>query len=351
MAENLKKISRFCIFLLIIFGLSVTGILFQSLAGAEQSKSLGKMAQAAGNPQRPGFNHDSTSFSLLGAHRTLECTRCHSGGKYRGTPRTCDTCHNGQLSYGIPSGHMMTKQNCSMCHSENAWTPATFRHEGDVLAKPCSQCHNNQTATGKPGNHLVTTAQCDTCHKTTGWIPASFTHDASVAGQCSNCHNGQKATGKPSNHIMTTAQCDACHRTPAWIPAAFNHTLAQVMPGTCANCHGTTATGKPATHLATNLSCDQCHRTTAWIPASYANHNNPKLIGGHSGLDCRTCHSTTFSSAIYRDGTTYGSCANCHTRNYKYPGPGEHQVGPTLATSLAANATCSNCHRHSGYQY
>ena len=215
-------------------------------------------------------------------------------------------------------------------------------------------CHDGQKATGKTVNHIMTTAQCDTCHKTTGWLPATFAHGPSTAGQCMTCHNGQKATGKPAAHVMTALVCDTCHKTTGWLPATFNHTLAQVAPGSCNTCHlSGNATKKPANHLQTNPadSCDKCHTTTAWLPARYAIHDNPKLIGGHSGLDCRTCHSTSFSTAINRDGTTYGSCANCHTRHYKYPDPPEHRIGPTMASALQANATCTMCHRHSGYQW
>jgi hypothetical protein len=198
---------------------------------------------------------------------------------------------------------MTTFQNCNLCHTVFSWTPAKFMHDLAMSVGQCSNCHNGQKATGKPQNHIQTTAQCDTCHKTTGWIPASFIHDASTVGQCSNCHNGQKATGKPQNHIQT------------------------------------------------NLQCDNCHRTTGWIPATYANHDNPKLIGGHASLECKVCHPQSFSTAFYRDGTQYGSCANCHTRDYKYPGPDQHRnAGPTFSASLQVNATCSNCHEHASYR-
>lgn len=256
------------------------------------------------------FNHDTTTFPLLGAHKGLRCAQCHLGGNYKSVPRTCEACHNGQIAYGKPQNHLLTTQSCNSCHTLSAWSPASFRHELSMVSGRCDTCHNGQKATGKPQNHVMTTQQCDICHRVTGWSPASFTHDlAQVSGRCDTCHNGQKATGKPQNHI------------------------------------------------ATRLQCDSCHRTTGWIPANFTTHDNPKLIGAHSRLDCKACHVQSSSSAFYRDGTQYGFCANCHTRDYEYPGPGAHKNNPvtkvpfaSMQESLRANALCSNCHKHADYR-
>ncbi len=208
------------------------------------------------------FNHDTTSFPLLGGHRRLQCAQCHLGGRYKTLPTACEECHNGQITYGKPNNHVMISQNCDICHTASAWSPATFRHDLSM-----------------------------------------------VTGQCTTCHNGQKATGKPQNHIATTQQCDTCHRV------------------------------------------------TAWTPSMVTNHDNPRLIGAHSTLDCKVCHTQSFASAFYRDGTQFGFCANCHTRDYTFPGPGAHKNNPITKTpyasmqdSLSANALCSNCHKHADYR-
>lgn len=310
---------------------------------------------AASSELFDNFNHDATSFPLLGAHKRLNCSQCHLGGQYKGVPNTCETCHNGQVAYGRPSNHVMTTQRCDECHTVSAWSPAVFRHDASATGQ-CSTCHNGQKATGKPSNHITTTSQCDTCHKTTGWVPATYIHDASATGQCSTCHNGQKATGKPSNHITTTSQCDTCHKTTGWVPAIYIHDASAT--GQCSTCHNSQkATGKPQGHLVTTLQCDTCHKTIGWIPATLVNHDNPKLIGAHSVLPCSACHPQTVPAALFRDGTQYGFCANCHTRDYKYPGPDAHKINPatkqpftSMADSLQANAMCANCHRHADYK-
>jgi hypothetical protein len=102
--------------------------------------------------------------------------------------------------------------------------------------------------------------------------------------------------------------------------------------------------GKPSGHLATTAQCDQCHRTTGWTPATYTNHDNPRLIGGHAGLDCKVCHPQSFTSVFYRDGVQFGFCSNCHRRDYD---PVDHHDN----VSLQVNANCANCHEHAGYRF
>ena len=375
-------------------GLAVVGLVI-ALAG------WGVIGQAAQTGR--SFDHDRTVFPLTGKHQTVECEACHVGGRYENLPtecgachrtpsnhmvdqRTaaasggcgachdttdwlratfahppamtahqCSTCHNGQRVRGKPVGHLVTTAECDQCHTTTSFVGVGFRHDPTTTTGKCNTCHNGQTAKGKSTTHVVTTAQCDTCHtSTTAFVGATFRHDpATTANKCNTCHNGQMAPGKSTTHVVTTAQCDTCHTsTTAFVGATFRHDLATTA-NKCNTCHnGQTAPGKPTGHLATTAQCDQCHRTTGWTPATYANHANPQLIGGHSGLDCKVCHPQSFSSAFYRDGIQFGFCSNCHRRDYKYPGPGDHKnAGTTLAASLQVNANCANCHEHAGYRW
>ncbi len=366
--------------------LLISGVVF-ALSGLPASRAVAESAPAAKSEQLPEkFDHDSTAFPLRGAHRSVKCEQCHLGGQYKTLPDRCDECHNGQIAYGKPNNHFRTAQNCILCHSDSAWSPVFFRHDLAAVAGQCDTCHNGQTATGKPPGHVPTTSQCDVCHTTRNW---SFSHTpALTAGRCDTCHNGQTATGKPAPpaHIQTTLQCDVCHTTVTWTfshspaltagkcdtchngqiatgkpapPAhvsttgqcdvchksttawTFTHSLS--MAGQCSTCHnGQIATGKPAGHFGTTLECDMCHKsTTAWLPVSLAFHLPTKLIGAHTVLDCSACHVISTGAVIYRDGTAYGSCANCHRRDYP-PGADGH-------TSIAVDASCINCHSYSAF--
>jgi hypothetical protein len=328
------------------------------------------------------FDHDATSFPLRGAHRSVKCEQCHLGGQYKTLPTRCMECHNGQLVYGKPLNHLITAQDCLTCHNESAWSPVSYRHDLATSAGQCSTCHNGQTATGKPPGHVSTSSQCDVCHTTRNW---SFTHSSALtagqcdtchngqiaegkpqghvatssqcdvchttsnwtfnhapaltAGQCDTCHNGQIATGKPPGHVVTTGQCDLCHKsTTAW---TFTHTLASTA-GQCDTCHnGQIADGKPQGHFGTSLQCDTCHSITAWTPVNLSFHLPTKLIGAHNGLDCSSCHVISTGTVVYRDGTTYGSCANCHTRDYRVGGEGHR--------SIALDASCIDCHSYNAF--
>ncbi|MBI4714524.1 MAG: hypothetical protein HY760_01005, partial [Nitrospirae bacterium] len=321
------------------------------------------------------FNHNRTAFPLTGQHRIVPCESCHVGGQYESLSRECSTCHSLPRNHAVNQSAAVRMGGCPTCHTTSGWRFVTFVHPPEAAGTPCQNCHDGRKAPGKPSNHIATTASCNVCHKTRAWSPATFKHDATVAGRCATCHtkpsghlsttaqcdtchlstawtpanamHDASATGncsschsKPTGHFATNAQCDTCHRVTAWTPATFKHDVTAA--GKCSTCHA-----KPTGHVATTSECDLCHKTIGWTPASYANHDNPRLIGGHTGVVCKTCHPTSFDSAYYRDGIQYGFCSNCHRSDYKYPGDSAHRnAGPTFNTSLQKNANCANCHEH-----
>lgn len=287
------------------------------------------------------------------------------------TVGTCSSCHNGSTARGKSTLHIATTATCDLCHTTSAWKPATSTAtiHANVAAGTCATCHNGSTATGKTATHIATTASCDTCHATTAWKPATggtaAIHANVAAGSCGACHNGMSATGKSAAHISTTASCDACHTTTAWKPVSTATIHANVGAGSCAACHnGMSATGKIATHIATTDSCDTCHTTSAWKPAtgnSAAIHAN--VVAGtcancHDGTtatgktathvtttaSCDTCHATTgwlpATTAGIHTNVVAGSCASCHN--------GTTATGKS-ATHVAVNATCDTCHATTGW--
>jgi hypothetical protein len=352
-------------FILTVFLGSMTWALispsFETVVAETQGGAPGKSSQSE---PPTNFNHDATSFPLLGAHRGLKCSECHLGGKYKNAPRNCENCHNNQIAYGKPKTHIPTTQGCDLCHSVSAFSPATFKHNFALVTGQCSTCHNGQKATGKPSNHITTTAQCDTCHKTTGWIPAGYVHDASAVGQCSTCHNGQKATGKPSNHITTTSQCDTCHKTTGWTPAGFTHDASTA--GQCATCHKVGGPGLPPTTdvVHNNLAgqdCSSCHSSTTSFTTVKMNHtgivapcSTCHYRGNSVGAvfkpsnhmvttqECNLCHAgtTTFANGIFNhSGLTGQLCSSCH----KTGGSGMAPKNDVVHNNLAGQ-DCSSCH-------
>jgi hypothetical protein len=323
-------------------------ILIAIAIAAFSYKALGQSVPFA------NFNHDSTSFQLQGAHRSLDCKECHSGGKYKGTPRDCENCHNGQISYGKPASHLMTSQSCLFCHSQNAWIPSNFTHDPSTVGQ-CSTCHNGQKATGKPSNHVSTNSQCDTCHRTSGWIPAGFNHANLMGQQCSTCHRTGGQGMPPRSDVVHSnlagQDCSQCHAsTTTFSTANMNHTGISP-PAACATCHiagnsvGAVSTPNPHPYAASNSDCSQCHSTTTFAGASF----------NHAGVTtCKTCHYSGNANGAMPPPVTAGDlihsplsniitdCNSCHTST-QTGGFSSYKMVHTAIANYAT--TCQNCHK------
>src|ERR1700736_4087555 len=78
-------------------------------------------ADAAGAaPITLSFDHLSTGFELDGVHRDLPCEQCHLNAVFKGTPRSCGTCHITGSQFNatpkIPT-HIPTTNTCAACHN------------------------------------------------------------------------------------------------------------------------------------------------------------------------------------------------------------------------------------------
>ena len=167
--------------------------------------------------QIEGFDHFTTGFPLLGRHEFLDCSSCHIGGLFKGTPLVCELCHDGSRAPGKHRQHFPTSNRCDDCHTEDTWRGAIFDHS-DIM-EPCQNCHNGIIAIGKSPSHIASTDTCDDCHNTITFTRVGKVDHISVIGTCDSCHNGVTATGKPPDHIVTSDQCSECHSTTSWLPA------------------------------------------------------------------------------------------------------------------------------------
>ncbi len=285
------------------------------------------------------FDHlKFAGFALTGMHATLECTACHIGGKFAGTPATCFGCHSKDYNGTTNPNHPQAgfPQDCAMCHSTATWLNASFDHakyanyplSGKHASVPCLSCHVG-------GKFVGTSAQCSGCHMT------------DYNGTTNPNH---KTAGFPTD-------CSICHSTAGWTPAAFDHnktnfpltgfhsTLACVachkngqftaMPTTCVSCHlndynGTTNPNHKTTGLPT--TCEVCHSTSAWMPASFDHSKTTfPLTGSHKTITCDTCHKGKYDGSLPTD------CYSCHKADYTGTNNPNHPAAmfPT---------TCATCH-------
>jgi hypothetical protein len=132
------------------------------------------------------FDHDLTEFPLTGKHRTADCRSCHAENVFRGTPRTCVSCHAEPRAH---KGRFGT--DCAGCHSTTTWEGATFKHTFPL---------NHGLRRGR-------TSTCATCHPAAGdyrtWT-------------CYGCHAHQPARIERKHvrkGIHEFQNCVRCHPT------------------------------------------------------------------------------------------------------------------------------------------
>ena len=166
------------------------------------------------------FDHSISGFSLTGAHTSLACTQCHSGGIYSGLSTACVSCH---AEPAIHAGQFGT--DCAKCHNTSSWLGATFSHSGFALtgahnSLACSQCHSSGVYSGlstacischvEPAIHAGQFGtDCAQCHNTSTWSGATFNHPDGCEGNCATHKNATCADCHPVNY--STATCLKCH--------------------------------------------------------------------------------------------------------------------------------------------
>ncbi|MCP9767384.1 hypothetical protein EGI22_05640 [Lacihabitans sp. LS3-19] len=140
------------------------------------------------------FNHNNF-YPLVGAHANIasSCTSCHAGGNFNNTPNTCYGCHSNKYNSASPN-HASSgfSTNCTECHSQNAWKPASFNHDAQYF--PIYS-----------GKHKGKWNKCTDCHTSAGNY-SMFS--------CFSCH-GKSSTDKEhknnKNYVYDSNACLSCH--------------------------------------------------------------------------------------------------------------------------------------------
>ncbi len=122
------------------------------------------------------FDHDLTSFPLVGKHASVACGDCHASKRFKDASLTCVSCH------GKKDPHKGAYRNdCVQCHNPADWKDVRFDHaqtsfplDGAHIGVACATCH-------KPGKSRVS-ATCGTCHQ------AQDVHTGAFGENCQQCH-------------------------------------------------------------------------------------------------------------------------------------------------------------------
>lgn len=127
------------------------------------------------------FDHATTTYALIGAHRAVACVNCHKPPNleltmknvvFRSAPKQCAGCHEdphaGQFAADGRSA------DCAQCHTTGKWRPSLFDHqkgtsfplEGVHRDVACRSCHKTyRDANGQAVLfYKPTPQQCAACH-------------------------------------------------------------------------------------------------------------------------------------------------------------------------------------------
>ncbi len=252
------------------------------------------------------FDHDRTSFPLLGKHVTTECKACHKSLLYKEAPKDCIGCH---LKEDKHEGNL--GKACGDCHGERDWkdTRGRFDHDktkfrlrnGHVSSAKgvkveCKSCHANLKSYRK------TPTDCYSCHK------KDDKHEGQSGKACESCHADKSWKVTSFDHARTrfvlagrhvTVVCKDCHATPRYRDA----------PRDCYGCHKKEDKHK----LKLGVACESCHNVRSWKSWDF-DHNRRsdyKLDGAHIKVTCDACHrqEAPKGKAIAPVGN---NCISCH---------------------------------------
>lgn len=135
------------------------------------------------------FNHDLTSFPLLGMHAVANCESCHESKAFQQTNTQCVDCHQDDDAHEQGLG-----SQCVDCHNPNSWRLWVFDH-------------NQQTDFQLDGSH--TDLSCTSCHKKP--IKSQTNSKIKISTACSSCHLNDDVHNKKFGRA-----CERCHVTESF---------------------------------------------------------------------------------------------------------------------------------------
>lgn len=290
------------------------------------------------------FNHEKAGFSLTGAHKNIDCEKCHNSKfisdtklkkkykTYLGLSDKCQSCHDDY--------HQNTlSDNCAKCHNTNSFKPAKdFDHSktrypltGKHEIVECISCHVKEKRNGKDFQRFkdLSFSNCSSCHVDV--------HKGAFGADCKGCHStgGFGIINQSAfNHSLTKfplvgkhqqVKCNDCHKSGISVKPQFDR---------CINCHTDYHKGD---FLFNNSirDCADCHSEDGFSPSLFSidDHNklNFKLTGSHLAVSCKNCHGKNDVWKFRNIGT---NCIDCHNNVH----------GTELTVEYLIDNKCENCH-------
>lgn len=271
------------------------------------------------------FHHQDTKYPLKGAHRDVECIKCHkkeikNGEKFQEFAGisfdNCTNCHE-------DIHHNQFGQNCIQCHSEESFH----------TIKGINQFDHSKTGYNLEGKHRK--VDCKSCHKTKLTDPLKHK-------RCTDCHSDYHHKQFVENGV--SPDCSKCHTTEGF--SKFNFSIEQHNAGSfrlqgahlatpCFSCH---KKGEKWSFREIGIKCNDCHTDIheGFLEKKYYPEN-----------DCKKCHSVDIWSDVKFDHSTTTftlqgahvrqSCKACHFT--------KGNDGKEIQKFAGLSTQCSNCHK------
>jgi hypothetical protein len=302
-----------------------------------------------------GFDH-SSHFPLLGKHRTVACSDCHTEPDFKApvAHTKCMDCHNPDPHKGQFDARA-AKGECAECHTVDGWKPSSFGvKEHATSAYPllgkhagveCTKCH---IPAGTDTIFKVTFAQCLDCHQDA--------HDGQFAkapyqNRCESCHTVNdfhlskftiamhRDTRFSLDGAHAVVPCSDCHKEGA--DGRHDKILPFIFEDhSCTACHMDPHRGEFKEQMAersangTQLGCEACHNAQSWTDISGFDHSKTAfpLLGAHRVVACAACHLVTVGTdgVVFKGAAT--NCGDCHVDVHGEQFAKEHKT------------QCKDCH-------
>lgn len=284
------------------------------------------------------FDHSSTKFKLMGQHKDVNCSSCHTDLKFKNTSADCENCHTDvhENSVGL---------DCANCHTPTSWIVSNILQIHRMSRFPLLGSHQ--------------TSDCSECH-----VSNSLLNFQPLGVECSDCHMDNYLSAKNPDHVSAnySTDCIECHNQsyPSWKGAGIVHDFFPLTGGhaisDCFECHSQdgftglspdcfschqddyNATANPS-HLDLGFShdCQSCHTIDGWKPATFDHDNKffPIYSGSHSEAwnNCSDCHTNSNDYTVF-------SCLTCHEHNQTDTNNKHREVNGYVYESNA----CYSCH-------
>lgn len=147
----------------------------------------GKQCDFCHNPtgwmKKISFDHDLTTFPLIGLHSITACERCHISTEFKIEYHDCYDCHKKDDTH-----ELKLTSNCKLCHNPNDWQIWLFSHNEQTDYKldgahedlKCEACHRQKIGSKEK---IELSDKCEACHA------IDDVHSGQFGKFCEKCHN------------------------------------------------------------------------------------------------------------------------------------------------------------------